>query len=93
MKLRQDVVLRQVAGNWIVLPLAGVKLDSADMLNLNDTGAMLWNVLKNDPRPEALVAALTAEYDVSIQQAQADVDAFLQKLIAAGCMEEKEDTV
>lgn len=87
MKLRDNLILRQVAGNWVVLPLGEAALDCADMLTLNDAGAMLWKLLEKDSDSESLIAALTAEYDVSQQQAQADVEAFLQKLIRAGCME------
>lgn len=93
MKLKENFVLRQVAGNWVVLPLGAAELDCADMLSLNDAGAMLWKVLEKEPDPKALVAALTAEYDVSQQQAQEDVEAFLQKLICAGCIEQKEENL
>lgn len=93
MKLKENFVLRQVAGNWVVIPVGDAALGFDGMLTLNDTGAMLWKVLEKDPDPKALVAALTAEYDVSHQQAQEDVEAFLQKLICAGCIEDKEETL
>lgn len=93
MKLKDKLILRQVAGNWVVLPLGEAALDCADMLHLNETGAMLWKVLEKGSDPEALIAALTAEYDVTQQQAQKDVEFFLQKLICAGCIEDKEETL
>ena len=89
MKLRNNLILRQVAGNWVVLPLGEAALDCADMLHLNETGAMLWKSLEKGSDREALVAALTAEYDVPEQQAQQDVEAFLQKLLSAGCIEQE----
>ena len=88
MKLKENLLLRQVAGNWVVLPLAGTELNAGDMLSLNDAGAMLWQVLEKNPDPQALVDALTAEYDVSEEQAREDVAAFLQRLLSAGCMDE-----
>ena len=87
MKLKKDYVLRQVADTWVVLPLADASVDFNGMLKLNDSGAMLWKVLEQGGGKDALVDALTGEYNVSRQQAQADVDEFLTKLMQSGCMQ------
>ena len=89
MKLKKDFVLRKVAGNWVVLPVGESALSYTGMLRLNDAGAILWQALEKDPSAEAMVAALTAEYDVAQQQAREDVEAFLEKLAAAGCLEQE----
>ena len=89
MKLNENFILRQVADIWVVLPLGNQPVDFSNMLKLNDSGAMLWKVLQNHGDRDALVAALTAEYDVSTQRAQADVDSFLDKLFQAGCIDQK----
>lgn len=89
MKLNEDFVLRQVANIWVGLPLGDQTVDFSGMLKLNDSGAMLWKVLEQGADRAALVAALTAEYDVSDERAQADVDSFLEKLFQAGCIDQK----
>lgn len=88
MILKKDFALRQIADTWVVLPLAAETVNFAGMLNLNDSGAMLWKVLEQDCSKEALVRALLAEYEVSEEQASADAEEFLNKLIEAGCIEE-----
>ena len=88
MKLKENLVLRQVAQNWVVLPLAERTLDFSGILSLNDSGAMLWNLLETGAGPDALVKALTSEYNVSEGTAAADVNDFLDKLKQAGCIEE-----
>ena len=88
MKVKKDYVLRQVADTWVVLPLGDAAVDFSGMLTLNESGAMLWRVLEQGASREELVAALLDEYEVSRQQAMADVDAFLNKLLQAGCLEE-----
>lgn len=85
MKIKDDFVLRQVAGTWVVLPLGQATVDFNGMLTLNDSGAMLWKVLEQGGDHEALVNALTSEYEVTREQATADVDEFLDKLFKAGC--------
>lgn len=87
MKLKKDYVLRQVAGNWVVLPLGSASVDFNGMLKLNDSGAMLWKVLEQNGGKDDLVDALTGAYDVSHQQAEADVDEFLKKLMQCGCIQ------
>lgn len=87
MKLKDNFVLRQVADTWVVLPVAEATLDFNGMLTLNETGAVLWRALEQGGNEEALVEALTAEYDVSAEQAAKDVGEFLLKLVDAGCAE------
>lgn len=86
MNLNGNFALRQVANIWVVLPLGAKTVDFSGMLKLNESGAMLWRVLEKHGGRKELVAALTAEYDVSEEQAQTDVDAFLDKLVNAGCL-------
>ena len=87
MKVKENFALRQVAGTWVVLPLASATLNFNGMLTLNETGCMLWNLLKQGSTREALATALTDEYDVTFEQALADVDEYLNKLDKAGCIE------
>lgn len=87
MKLKPFFVLRQVADIWVVLPLGRENLDFSDMLTLNDTGAMLWQLLEKGGDRHTLSAALTEEFEVSQDRAQADVDLFLEKLSQAGCID------
>lgn len=86
MKIKSGYVLRQVAGQPVVLP-AGGGLDLSMMVTLNDTGAFLWEHLQQDTTPEALTAALLGEYDVDETRAARSVAAFVEKLRAHGFLE------
>ena len=88
MKLKKDLILREVGGNWIVLPLAAETVNFSGILSLNESGAMLWNVLKENCSTDALVQVLLNEYEVSQSQAESDAEEFLNKLIQAGCVED-----
>ena len=87
MKVSNKFVLRQVAGEWIVLPVAEKTVDFNGMLTLNETGCMLWQLLEKGSNEEALAKALTDEYDVTFAEALADVNEYLGKLERAGCLE------
>lgn len=87
MKLKNNFALRQVAGSWVVLPHGEETLDFNGMLALNDSGALLWKCLENGSDKDALVDALVGEYEVDRTVALADVEAFIDKLAKAGCLE------
>lgn len=86
MKIKENFVLRQLADTWVVLPLADKTIDFNGMITVNESGVLLWKALEQGADEETLVKILTAEYDVSAQQAQADVREFAEKLHAAGCL-------
>lgn len=79
MKIKEGFLLRQVAGQTVVLP-TGNELDLNMMITLNDTGAFLWERLQSETEEAALVSALLAEYDVDEETARKSVSAFVKKL-------------
>jgi len=86
-KTKENFALRQVAGTWVVLPLAESTLDFNGMLTLNESGLILWHLLESGCDREALANALLDEYDVTYDQALADVNEYIEKLDQAGCIE------
>ena len=87
MKLKENFALRQVAGTWVVLPLAEATLDFNGMLTLNETGLLLWRLLEKGTTKDDMAKALTDEYEVTLEQALADVDDYLAMLGNAGCVD------
>lgn len=83
MKIKDGFLLRQVAGQTVVLPTGG-DLDLNMMITLNDTGAFLWEKLQNDCTEADLVAALLADYDVDESTARECVESFVKKLSGHG---------
>ena len=87
MKLKENLVLREVAGSWVVLPIAENVLEFNGMLSLNESGVELWRLLEKGNSREELVAYLTENYEVDYDQASADVGEFIDTLEKAGCIE------
>ena len=46
MKLKKGFILRDVAGEWVVVNVDG-DIDLNGMITLNDTGKTLWRCLEN----------------------------------------------
>ena len=79
MKLKDGFLLREVAGQTVVLPTGG-DLDLNMMITLNETGKLLWEHLQSETDEAALTAALLAEYDVDEETARKSVAAFVANL-------------
>ena len=87
MKINENFLLRNVADTWVVIPLGQDMLDLNGIINLNETGAFLWEKLRCGASVEELARALTEEYEVTFEEAITDAEAFCKKLMDVGCLE------
>ena len=88
MKIKPDFMLRSVAGQNVVVPVGNAAISFNGMINLNESGAFLWQAMTKDITKEALVEALLAEYDIDRALAEKDVDAFVNKMREAKLLDE-----
>ncbi len=79
MKIKEGFVLREIAGETVVLP-TGDELNLNIMITLNGTGRFLWERLTDGAEKEELVKALLSEYEVDEATAERSVDSFVLKL-------------
>ena len=80
MKIKEGFLLRNVAGNNVVVPIGQATLDFNGMMSLNDTGAFLFSKMIEGTTREQLIEELISEYGIDEQWAQKDVDTFIQKV-------------
>lgn len=86
-KIKDGFILREVAGSFIVVPIGERIKDFKAVINLNSTGAFLWNHLINGSNRERLADELLIEYEIDRETALKDIDAFLAKIQEAGLTE------
>lgn len=84
MKLKLDFVLREIAGETLLVPAGKAALDLNGMITLNAMGTALWNKLPEVEDEAALVQWVLDEYEVDADTARADVSAFLGRLRQLG---------
>ena len=87
MKIKEGFVLREVAGSFVVLPLAKSTAEFNGMLTLNESGVLLWKRLSEGCTLSELVSVLTEEYEVNEDVALHDVEKFLAKIGEVGCID------
>lgn len=87
MKIKDGFILRNVGGQNVVVALGEASRSFNGLIRLNETGSFLWQQLGRDMTEEALCAALLAEYDVTPEQAAADVARFIETLGKAALLD------
>ncbi len=83
-----DVATRTVDGETLLVPIRRDPKAKVSILSLNGAGGFLWQRLGSPATAEQLARELSAEFEVSLAAASADVHAFLAELRAAGLIAE-----
>lgn len=80
MKLKYDFAVREIVGEYVMVPLGEGALEFAGMISTSETGAVLVEALKQDVSRETLLKRLLEEFDVDEQTANGDLEEFLGQL-------------
>lgn len=84
MKVKDGFVLREVAGQVVVIATGEASKDFHGMVKLNGTGSVIWKGLSEGKTEDQIADELVVEYEVTREQALADVCAFVQKMADEG---------
>lgn len=87
MKIKEDFLLRKVADSYVVVPVNNLTLDFNGIINLNETGAFLFELLQKGADREELVQKMLDEYEVTRDKAENDIDIFIKKVKDADILE------
>ena len=87
MKIKDGFLVREVAGTHVVVAVGARMKEFNGIIKLNQTGVFLWENMKQDTDIQKLTEALTAEYDVSAEQAERDVENFVNTLKEVGIIQ------
>lgn len=80
MRISPDFILREVAGEAIVIPVGEAALHFSGLIALNESGQLLYRLLSEERTEEELVNAVLDTYQVDRPTAAADVSEFLSLL-------------
>lgn len=83
MKVKEGYMLREVAGNSVVVAVGKATLDFNGLITLNSTGTFLWKLLEQETSEEALVIAILDDYEIDESTARIDIASFIDKLKGA----------
>ena len=85
MRFKEGYKVRSMAGENVVIMQGTAGSDMTRIISLNDSSLLLWNALQGKEFEVADVAALLVdEYEIDLETATADAEAWVAKLSECG---------
>lgn len=86
MKLKYEFVVRDIMGDFVMVPLGAGALEFSGIVSTSETGALLVDMLSRDVTREELLEGVLAEYDIDPDTALTDIEEFLGHLRKLGLL-------
>ena len=80
MKIKNGFVVREIAGQSVVVALGEASKSFNGIIKLNETGRVIWDKLSEGAEKEDIVNAILAEYEIDGATVEKDVDSFVATL-------------
>lgn len=81
MKKNSEFILRNIAGEVVLVPTGTITQNFNGLITLNSVGAFIWEHLEVAKDKEELVKLILDEYDIDKETAKRDTEAFLEMLL------------
>lgn len=82
----EDIVWRRIGDEIVV-----IKDDGLSIHVLNKTAAFVWEIFNGDCEPDEIATSLCERFDVSSEEASADITDIIQKLKQLGLLKQAEE--
>ena len=80
MKIKSGFVVREIAGQSIVVALGEASKVFNGIIKLNETGRVMWDILSQGAQKEDVINKILSEYDIDRETVEKDVDSFVTTL-------------
>ena len=86
MKIKKELIRREIAGDVILVPVGKAALENNGIFTLNELGGFLWDRLEAAADETDLLRAVLEEYEVPEAQALEDIRQYLKELTRMGIL-------
>lgn len=87
MKIKENYVMREVAGQAIVIAVGEESKKFKGMINLNRTGKDVWTGLEKGLNLAEIVKKKADDYEVDENTAMQDIESMVNRLLKIGVLE------
>ena len=87
MKIKNGFVVREIAGECVVVALGEASKIFNGIIKLNETGKIIWEELSVGSDKDAVVEKILSEYEVDRETVENDFDSFVETLQGANILE------
>lgn len=81
MKIEKNIIVREIAGEFVLIPTGEAALKMVGIFAVNEVGAEIWKKLTEDKDENTIIAELMEEYDVEEDVLRKDYAGFIDRLI------------
>lgn len=84
MRIKKGFVLREVAGQNMVIATGEASRDFHGMIKLNNTGKEIWQGLQEGLTIDEIAKGLQEKYQIDGEKAKEDTQEFISKMLEMG---------
>ena len=88
MRIKGELLLREIAGEFVLVPVGETALRIKGMICLSESGALIWKRLQTGATREELLQKLQDNYEIDADTAKSDLESFLQSMTALDLLQE-----
>ena len=81
-----NMVARKIAGEIVLVPIRQDACDLGYIFTMNTVGARIWELLDGETTVAQVKDTIVTEYEVTLEQAEADILEFLAELEQIGAV-------
>ena len=85
MKIKEGYIVRKIGTKYYAVSAARAA-EGGGMIALNETGAFIWDLLKEETTTEAVAKALADKYEIDVETATRDTEAYINMLKETGAL-------
>ena len=84
MKINNNFMLKKVAGEYMIIPTGNNNVNFSKIFNINETGAFIFEKLKDGKNKEEVLELMSKEYNASKDVLKNDIEEFIDELKKRG---------
>lgn len=87
MKIKIEAVLREIAGDHVLVPVGDTVIEHNGLFALSEVGARIWELIPECETEAEITEKLLEEFDAARETVSADVSEFMDRLREYGLIE------
>lgn len=92
MKIVKDFILREIAGECVLVPTGATTQEFNGLITMSDTAKFIWENMEKADSFETLIGMILEEYEIDEDTARQDAYQFINQLLQTGFIDcSKED--
>lgn len=77
MKTSNEFIMREITGEYVLVPIGKRALTFQGLVTMNEVGALIWEMMEKESDIDQIVSGILDEYEVDEQTARKDVLDFI----------------